>query len=507
MTHRHAISAHSASRRISRIFALSAALALAAVLAVLLAACDNPSLPAPDSPVPVYDIDITYDGERKVTLQQEVLYTNDTGDSLDKLAFHLYANAFSEGATSPPYFASDRENFYYDGESFGKIEISSVGLNRKTADYAIGGTDGEVLEVECALAQGDTVTVSLCATLTLPECNSRFGITESTINLTGFYPVLCAYEDGDWRTDGYTAAGDPFFSEVSSYYVTATVPSRYTPACSGEVTSCEESDGVSRVEMTAENVRDFALFLSSDFACETAEASLPSGEVTVRYFYVSDDLATETATAAADALEFFSDAFGAYPYASFTVVQAPVGAGGMEYGSLVAVDPSVTDRTEYLRTLVHETAHQWWFGAVGSDQLNSPWLDEGLTEFSTAYYFLKNGDGESYRELLSSARSYYDVYAKMPAEIGFDPTMDRHLSTYISNGEYVAVTYCKGLLLFDTLFALAGEKKFVEAMRVYFADNLFSTASGDDLAAAFEKAGFNAAGIIDSFVTGTAVIA
>ena len=37
-------------------------------------------------------------------------------------------------------------------------------------------------------------------------------------------------------------------------------------------------------------------------------------------------------------------------------------------------------------------------------------------------------------------------YLALPTEIGFDPNMRRHLSTYVSVGEYVAVTYCKGLL-------------------------------------------------------------
>lgn len=489
-----------------RFFIFAAAIVAAVLLAVCLVACDNPSLPSPSSPVPVYDMNLTFDGDREVTLQEEILYTNDTGDTLTTLAFHLYPNAFAEDAKNPPYFAADRENFYYNGESFGCIEISSVELNRKTSDFVTNGTDDEILEVACALSDGETATVSITATLTLPECNARFGITESTVNLTGFYPVLCMYEDGAWRTDGYTAAGDPFYSETSSFYVTANIPADYVVACSGEVTSNEVKDDFKCVEITAENVRDFAMFLSRDFACETTAVALPSGEVNVEYYHVSDDSAKDTTALAADALKVFSDTFGAYPYSSFKVVQAPVGAGGMEYGALVAIDPSVTDATEYARTVVHETAHQWWFGAVGSDQLNSPWLDEGLTEFSTAYYFLKKGEKTTYTELTTAAQTYYGVYARMPAEVGFNPVMNRHLSSYISNGEYVAVTYCKGLLLFDALLSLAGEAKFETALRNYFADNLFSVATEQNLADAFEQAGFDAKGIIESFVSGAAIV-
>lgn len=488
-------------------FLLFLAAVLAALcLALLLAACDKAELPSPSSPVPVYDIDLAYDGGSTAQLKEEILFTNNTGDTLTDISLHLYPNAFSEGASSPPYFAADRNKFFYNGESFGKIEISCVELNRKTSEYEICGTDNTILRIPYKPKAGETVTLSVTATLTLPACNARFGVTESTVNFTGFYPVLCHYENGTPRTEGYTAAGDPFFSDISSFYVTADVPEKFMAAASGEVTEHSVTDGKQRLEITAENVRDFALVLSEDFEVHTDSAALPSGDVKINYFCLSDKEAKDTLTLAADALRVFSDAFGEYPYSSFTVVQAPMGAGGMEFGTLVTVDPSVADRTEYERTVVHETAHQWWFGLVGSDQLNSPWMDEGLTEFSTAYYFRRTGDKTSYDELVSSAAAYYALYERMPSEIGFDSAMNRPLSSYLTNGEYVAVTYCKGLLLFDTLLTLAGENTMLRALAEYCSSNAYSVASQKDLSAAFERAGFAAAGIIDSFTSGTVVL-
>ncbi|HIS58721.1 MAG TPA: hypothetical protein IAC16_05355, partial [Candidatus Limadaptatus stercoravium] len=62
------------------------------------------------------------------------------------------------------------------------------------------------------------------------------------------------------------------------------------------------------------------------------------------------------------------------------------------------------------------------------------------------------------------------------------------------------------LLLFDTLLSLAGEEKLDAALADYYAANAFSVAEESDLAAAFARAGFDAAPIISSFVRDTAVM-
>ena len=74
---------------------------------------------------------------------------------------------------------------------------------------------------------------------------------------------------------------------------------------------------------------------------------------------------------------------GSAPTASpeLDVVDGPseVANGGlaMEYPELVL--------TPALRfALVHEVAHQWWFGIVGNDEYNEPWLDEAMAEYTSA---------------------------------------------------------------------------------------------------------------------------
>ena len=488
-------------RRLAR--PLPAALLLLALSAALLAlAACSPQHTEKDAALS-YTIELDFDGEREIDLLQEVTVPS-SRLLCSELAFHLYPNAFSEASATPICPAEEKEEVYYKGESFGEIEILSVETYGKTSNYEIS-EDGCILRVPCPDAAEDTVTVALRARLLLPECNARFGVSEDGVHLTGFYPVLCMAEDGEWRTEGYSPFGDPFFSESADYSVTLRAPEGYVVASSGEILSSEVKGGVRTTYAEAGRVRDFALFLSRDFKTEHTTAETDGREVEVRYFFTDDPDPRATALLAARAVTRFSSLFGAYPYPVFSVVQADTGAGGMEFGSLVAVTPDAS-RENYAFTVVHETAHQWWFGIVGSDQLNEPWLDEGLTEFSAAYFFLQGGEPERYRDAVLAATAHYSRFAALPEEVGFSGKMSRPLSSYVSAGEYVAVTYSKGLLLFDTLFTLAGEKTFFAALADYCRTHAYDTATADDLAAAFLSQGFDASGVMNAFINDTALI-
>lgn len=467
-----------------RCFLAAVCLLLIAAAGAMLAACsDASSLPSPDLPVPVYDLDLDYDGERTVALSEELVFT--PSEALADIRLHLYPNAFSEGSATPPCAEEERNAVFYNGESFGGIAVLSVKKDGKTADFDIS-EDGGILIVNCVASAGETVRLRIESEITLPECNARFGVSESAVNLTAFYPSLCFRQDGAWRTDGYSPFGDPFLSDISSFYVTVTAPERFTAAASGGILSSTLLGEKRVTKISAENVRDFALFLSPDFKKVSAFADAGDGRVAVDYRYFDDPDPSGTVRLAVSAIETFSELFGAYPYPSFTLVQTHIGAAGMEYGALAAVGADVRDRETFRFTVVHETAHQWWFGVVGSDQILHPWQDEGLTEFSAAWYFLLSGDAAAYDAAVSDARAYLARYTSLPAEIGFDDTLDRPLSSFLTAGEYTAVAYCKGMLFFHDLRVSMGDAALSEVLADYYTSCAFTVASPADLALALQ---------------------
>ena len=267
------------------------------------------------------------------------------------------------------------------------------------------------------------------------------------------------------------------------------------------VAAAEESGGRRRYEMALENARDFAVVLSEEFSVEQRTA----GETTVLYYYYDDAAPQRSADLARDCLLWFSDTFGEYAYETYSVVQTGFCYGGMEYPALVYVSDALAEE-DAAYTLVHETAHQWWYAAVGSDQLLHAWQDEGLAEYSALLYFEESGGYGFTREgLLRAAKGMYNAYYSVRMQVfgEADTTMDRALSDF-GEYEYVALAYAKGALLFDALREGLGDKKFFAGLRRYYSACSGKLAAPEDLAASFKNAG--AGKIIASYREGKAVI-
>jgi hypothetical protein len=485
------------------LFVLGVAVVLM-LLSILLFGCNKST---PTEPIQTfYELDVIYDGNERVELDETIVFQNTTGTLLTSVAFRLYPNAFKKDASASP-FGEDAVNDYHSQGNFGGIEISSVKINRLNVDFVICGTDGTVLEIPTCLNPWDTCVISLSCVIDLPESKHRLGVSEGTTILTGFYPILCALGGDGWRKDDYHCFGDPFVHQTATYSVNLTCPIDYVVAGSGQSNTSVENvaldfdtnvstttESAKTMEFYAENIRDFALFLSKDFAVTSATASVGDG-VQVDYFYLKDTCPSQTLSLAVDALERFSVAFGDYPHSTYTLVNCDFVGGGMEYGALSLISSLDAE------VIIHETAHQWWYGIVGNDQINHSWLDEGLAEFSTHYYHLLKGDRATYDKKLRLLKSEYAKWSTL-SSVGFDGVMNKALYDFLTEGEYVATAYVKGAILFDTLQDIMGDDAFLSALRDYISNNRFAIADQDALTTSFEGRHRGIGKIISSFVEG-----
>lgn len=445
----------------------------------------------------VYDINLSYDGDLTVEGVQNVCYVNNETKPLDTLKIMLYANAYKQNA----FTITDAGEAYYDGISYGKIEIDELTVSGNQAEFSLSENE-QVLTVNIpSTASGEKIDFSIKYTVTLPKCNGRLGVTQKTVNLCSLYPVVCPIIKGEFVETEYSAYGDPYVADVQDFFVTLTAPDDFVLASSGKITDETQSDGKKTFEITAKNTRDFGMVLSQSFMA----LSKTTDGIEIKYLYYDDAEPAKTLGIAQNAIKTFVSAFGKYPYETYTVVQSPFVAMGMEYSSMSIISDNLTD--EYLElTAVHETAHQWWYETVGTLQTSEAFVDEGLAEFSTAYYFKANGNKEKYASVIGNHKLSYAVY-KAYAEangITFNETMSKSLSDFNSSNEYIVISYDKGALMFSYVFDLLGERKFKKAMQKFYETYKFKIATFSNLSDCFKK--YNRGLNLNSWLNGKAVI-
>lgn len=460
--------------------------------------------------ITTYNIDATLDYDQKtLRATMEVDYHNKSSADFEELKFHLYPNAFREEASVYRAVSEvQKPRAYPNGFSEGSINITEVKDNTEKIDFSITGEDCNILSVplKTTLKSGGWQTLTITFDLTIPNCNHRFGYGENTLNLGNWYPIACVYEDGAFVTDGYSSNGDPFYSEVANYIVKINYPEKLTLASTGEKVDETTQAGMTSSVYSAQVVRDFALVFSENFDVLTAQV----GDTLITYYYFDDANATQNLQVCVDALNTFNDLFGEYPYKELKAVKADFLQGGMEYPMLVYISSDVDVQEDYCNTIVHEIAHQWWYGVVGNNECEYAWIDEGLAEYSTALFYDANPkynktSRQIFGETLSSYLLFCDVYRDVYDTL--DTSMNRNIHKFNTETEYVYLTYVKGVLMFDSINNIIGESKMKKVLKYFYTNNMFGVVTSGELIEAFESVAHKKlAGYIMSWLDGSVVL-
>ncbi|MGI6575624.1 MAG: M1 family metallopeptidase [bacterium] len=400
---------------------------------------------------PIYELTASLDGEGKTLRGNCILtYTNNEEANLSELFFHLYPNAplFTEYTSTP-----------------GSLEIKSVKVD---GEETIWQVDSTILKVRlpAPLAPGEATAVEIPFTMQIPAVRERFGVKDQVVSLGNWYPILAVY-DGEWHLDPYYEIGDPFYSDIALYRVTFDVSRRHTVAATGSLLSVEKTPcWRKRLYFETGPVRDFALAISSRYQVVREEC----GGIMVQSFYPrGHELAGKLALQATkEALQFFQETFGPYPYDQLTVAATGMFAGGMEYPNIVFIGNDLyregSERAlEYI--VVHEVAHQWWYGLVGNDQIREPWLDEGLADFSTQLFYEVRRP-ELAGNLPNSLAHFYEMYKD---NVG-GGIIRRPLWEFKSDLEYSVLVYGKGSIVFSQLRETLGDEDFFALLQQYLAE-------------------------------------
>jgi hypothetical protein len=398
---------------------------------------------------------------------EQVRYTNTEEVALSEIYFRLYPNLPGYG---------------------GQLIVDQVVVNDQIVEPELeAGNSALRVPLPEPLAPDATIELELTYQADIPARGAGYNIfshTDDTIALAGFYPAIAVYDDEGWNVEVPPSYGDATYLDVALYQVELTVPEEMVVAASGSlIENRANSNDTKTLHLASGPMRDFYLALRADYQ---AVSEIVDGTVVTSYY--PPDLQAGGLLAlryAADSLRVFNERFGQYPYAEFDIVATPTTAGGVEYPGIVVVSQRIYNGIGgfFQHATVHEVAHQWWYGVVGNDQVDEPWLDEALTNYSTILYWEEIEGPEVADEVIENL-------FLGPYEAAKNQGLDRAVAGPVadfSEGEYGVFVYGKGPLFFDALRQEVGQETFLAIMQTYYAEYKYQIAQPDDLLAIIER--------------------
>ncbi|WP_329136398.1 M1 family aminopeptidase [Streptomyces sp. NBC_01476] len=340
---------------------------------------------------PAYTVSLTSDAAGSTwTGHESVTFSNASASPLSEVYLRLWDNYHGSCPTTPITVTN------VTGGTAGALTVNCTALH---------------ITLPTALGQGQSGTIGFDLKIVAPSGADRFGHDGAFSFLGNALPLLAIRDAAGWHLDPYTNNGESFYSLAADFDVTLDHPTSLLVPATGTSVDTPGSSGRTVTKATARKVRDFAWGAG---AFSKVSGTSPGG-VKVNVYAVSGISAANSQamlTTSENAIDAHAQRFGAYPYTEVdAVLDNNFWFGGMEYPGFVL---DLVDNT----ALTHELGHQWWYGIVGDDEYNSPWLDEAFTDYSTDLALGKTGSGcwnnvswASSSEKITNSMAYWDAHS------------------------------------------------------------------------------------------------
>jgi aminopeptidase N len=402
-----------------------------------------------------YILDAVIDYDRHfITVDETITYQNESGVSLGSLTFAMAANLW------PNCF------------SLKSIKVDGVSLTK----YALAAQRLDI-PLSSPLEPDALTKIELQYTLSLPYMDQAsslrariFGYSDIQMNLVNWYPFLVPNVNGEWIIREPWSHGEYLIYPLADFEVNLVFKDpEHAPVVAASGTA-EQIGGFTRY--TLDDGRAFALSASHNFQV----SNMKVGDITVYSYYlpIYRNAGEAAMYASAQAIQVFSQKFGPYPHKSLSVVLADF-KDSMEFSGLYFHSRSFYDLYDgspanYLTFVaVHETAHQWWFGGVASDQALEPWLDESLATYSEAIYY-----ETSHPDLLSYWWSNRINFFQPQGDI------DLPVYNYQNDDVYKHAVYFNGASFLQELRDRIGDQAFMGFLQDYYMQGRGEIADSDD---------------------------
>ena len=432
--------------------------------------------------------DYTYEGVQKL------VYTNHSPDSLKKVFYHLYFNAFrpgSEMAIRQDNAADINTRFDIDldsipAESEGRLEVFNLKQDGTPVDSESSET---ILEVTLnkPLPPGSKTVFTLEFKGKVPQLIRRAGKNSSegvALSMAQWYPKMAEYDYDGWNAAPYL--GREFHGVWGDFDVTITLDKSYVVAASGYLQNADDigygySDrkrpkskkGNISWHFVAPNVHDFTWAADPNYIHDIHPG--PNG-VDLHFFYKNDEAIINNwkklQPHTAELMRFYNKNIGAYPYKQYSVVQG--GDGGMEYAMLTLITGGRNYRSLFGVT-AHELAHSWFQHILATNEMKHEWMDEGFTSYiCTLAEDLIIEENKPF-PLEDSYAGYLYL-----ATSGVEMPQSTNANRYNHNMAYESTAYDKGAVFLAQLGYIIGPRALANTLKEYYQKFKFTHPTPND---------------------------
>lgn len=432
-----------------------------------------------------YTMEVSLDAETaNYSGTQSLVYTNNSPETLYKVFYHLYFNAFQPGSEMAIRLKNspDRNTrFKVDLDSLTKEQQGFLNVSNLTQDgMAVKTVNSEtILEVLLnePIPPGGSSTFKLEFEGHVPDVIRRAGKNSAegvAFSMAQWYPKMAEYDLEGWNADPYT--GREFHGVWGDFDVKITLDKEFMVAASGYLQNADEigkgySDrkkakskkGKITWHFVAPQVHDFTWAADPEYIHDTHPG--PDG-VTLHFFYKNDpeiiDNWKKLQPHTAQMMAYYNEKIGPYPYKQYSVVQG--GDGGMEYAMLTLITGGRSYNSLFGVT-AHELAHSWFQHVLATNETKHEWMDEGFTSFISS--LAGNEILEQNREfpLEGSYRGYFQLAAS-----GGEMPQSTNANRFYHNYAYERSAYSKGSVFLGQLGYIIGFEKLFETLQTYYAE-------------------------------------
>ncbi|WP_369765948.1 M1 family metallopeptidase [Flavobacterium sp. WC2429] len=448
--------------------------------------------------------------------KQELVYTNNSSDTLKTVYYHLFNNAFQPGSEMDARLHSIKDpdgrmvnKVVVDGKEVKVSRIESLKPNEigylKITNFkqdgvdAIAKTVGTILEVTLAkpILPNTKTTFTLDFDGQVPVQIRRSGRNNSEgveLSMAQWYPKMAEFDFEGWHADPYIAR--EFHGVWGNFDVTINIDKDYTLGGSGylqnqnEIGHGYQDEGVTVAypkktktlswHFVAPMVHDFTWAADKNYIHDVVKGP---NDVALHFLYKDYPKTVENwkklEPMMVKVMDFYNKNIGNYPYKQYSFIQG--GDGGMEYAMCTLMLGNGTLEGIY-GTATHELGHSWFQHILASNESKHPWMDEGFTTYVEDLAI----NELSGKKVANPFEGNYKAYYRL-VESGKEQPQTTHGDRYDENRPYSISSYVKGSIFLSQLRYVIGDDKLAETIKRYFHDFKFKHPTPNDIKRSAER--------------------